>query len=70
MQDENDDSFKYTETPGGILSVTPGGGFDDTYNSSNENITMDEENVVLFHNKSLIEKFFADLPKLQNYFYA
>ena len=62
MQDEND-SFKYTETPGGILTMTPGGGLDDTY-TSNENITMDEENVVLFHNKNLIEKFFADLPKL------
>jgi len=31
--------------------MTPGGGLDDTY-TTNENITMDEENVVLFHNKN------------------
>ena len=67
MQDNND-SLQYTETPGGILTQTPGGGLDDTF-STNGNITMDEENVVLFHNKNQIEQFFAELPKLQNYFY-
>ena len=50
MQDNND-SLQYTETPGGILTQTPGGGLDDTF-STNGNITMDEENVVLFHNKN------------------
>eukprot|EP00347_Sterkiella_histriomuscorum_P021347 403334303 len=69
LQDEQD-SFKFGDTPGGEFT-TPGGGFNETFNSNSQNQNlMDEENIVLFHDKSKIEKFIQELPQMQNFYYA
>ncbi len=41
------------------MGSTPGN-MNDTMNSNNN--MMDEENIVMFHDKSKLEKFFAELP--------
>lgn len=62
IQDQEENSFlKFVETPGGEY-VTPGG-FNDTFNSGSNNL-MDEENIVIFHDKDKIEKFIAELPQM------
>lgn len=49
--------------------MTPSGDFNDSLDSSHNINKMDEENIVIFHDKSKIEKFFTELPALQNYFF-